>query len=193
MGRIYQIFLQGLVIALPVSVTSYLLYWLVGGFEGLFSSIAKYILGKDLYLPGLGIIFTLIFVFCVGLLVNTYFLGRLIKKILDWLEKLPIIKSIYGPLRDIMGLFDNSQHANKRVVLVEEADNSYRIGLVTREKFDDLHKDLSIPGLVAVYFPLSYMFGGVTKLISKDQVKEIDIPVDQALKLALTGWVKTED
>jgi uncharacterized membrane protein len=34
------------------------------------------------------------------------------------------------------------------------------------------------------------MLGGVTVLIEKDKVQKVDIPVDQALKLSVTAWIK---
>jgi uncharacterized membrane protein len=63
------------------------------------------------------------------------------------------------------------------------------LGLVTREELEEL------PGtnLIPVYIPLSYMLGGFTILIEKDKVKKVDIPVDQALKLSLTAWIKVKD
>lgn len=45
--------------------------------------------------------------------------------------------------------------------------------------------------LVAVYFPLSYMLGGVTVYLPKTAVEHIDMPVEAAMRLALTGGMAT--
>jgi uncharacterized membrane protein len=63
------------------------------------------------------------------------------------------------------------------------------LGLVTREELDELPEN----NLIAVYIPLSYMLGGFTVLIEKDKVTKVDIPVDQALKLSVTAWIKARD
>jgi uncharacterized membrane protein len=36
------------------------------------------------------------------------------------------------------------------------------------------------------------MLGGLTLLVKKDLVTPLDIPVDQALKLSVTAWVKAK-
>ena len=81
----------------------------------------------------------------------------------------------------------------KKVVLVKHPQLGFEcIGLVTREEFDDLPIGIVSPNIVAVYIPLSYMLGGVTALIPKSEVKEVDIPVERAIKLAITGWIKAD-
>jgi hypothetical protein len=39
---------------------------------------------------------------------------------------------------------------------------------------------------------MSYGMGGYTILIDKNLVKTTDIPVDKAMSLALTAWIKTD-
>ena len=75
------------------------------------------------------------------------------------------------------------------MVLVPLSDGIEVLGLVTREDLEEL------PGsqLVSVYVPLSYMLGGITILVSKDKVKKVDMPVDMALKLAVTAWIKAPE
>lgn len=63
------------------------------------------------------------------------------------------------------------------------------LGLVTREGIEEL------PGeeKVAVYVPFSYMLGGMTYIVSRDKIRNINIPVDQALKLSVTAWIKASE
>jgi uncharacterized membrane protein len=78
----------------------------------------------------------------------------------------------------------------QRVVLVPlESLGVNALGIVTREQLDELPGS----GLVSVYIPLSYMLGGITILIEKEKIKKVDIPVDQALKLSVTAWIKAPD
>ena len=60
------------------------------------------------------------------------------------------------------------------------------MGLVTREGLDEVRR----PDLISVYLPFSYMLGGMTILVAADKVKKVDLPVDQALKLSVTAWIK---
>lgn len=191
MKYINQIFFKGLIVVLPITLTFYLLIWASYKIETLFGSAVELLVGQWLYIPGLGIAVTVIFIFLVGLLVNNYITGRFFKWLSSTLEKVPLIKVIYNPLKDLMALLPGkSSDKNKpqRVVLVP-LGNVQTLGLVTREELDEL------PGtnLISVYIPLSYMLGGITVLIEKDKVKKVDMPVDQALKLSVTAWIKASD
>jgi uncharacterized membrane protein len=193
MKHLNQIFFQGLIVVMPITLTFYLLYWASANLESLFSPMLEMVLGKELYIPGFGILLTVIFVFCVGLLVNNFLIGRIVTWLTRGLEKVPLIKIIYNPLRDLMALLpgrSGTESKAQRVVLVPmEGLGLNALGLVTREDLDEL------PGkdLISVYVPLSYMLGGVTVLIERDKVIKVDIPVDQALKLSVTAWIKARD
>lgn len=193
MKYINQIFFKGLIVVLPITLTFYLLFWASVKIESLFGSVIEWLVGQWLYIPGLGIVVTLIFIFLVGLLVNNYFTGRFFSWLTRSLERVPLIKVIYNPLKDLMALLPgrSSEKSNpQRVVLVPMPGMGVDVlGLVTREELDEL------PGsnLISVYIPLSYMLGGITVLIEKDKVKKVDIPVDQALKLSVTAWIKAKE
>jgi uncharacterized membrane protein len=193
MKQINQIFFKGLIVVLPITLTFYLLIWASYKIESLFGSALEYLIGQWLYIPGLGIIVTLVFIFLVGLLVSNYLGSKIFSWITDTLERVPLIKAIYNPLKDLMALIPGrSSEKNKpqRVVLVPlEAMGVQALGLVTREELDELPGS----GLISVYVPLSYMLGGITILIEKEKVKKVDIPVDQALKLSVTAWIKASD
>jgi hypothetical protein len=153
---------------------------------------------KDSYIPGLGLLTTLIIIFIFGLIL-THFLSKSIwEQIENRLTQVPLIKALYSPLKDLMGLFSSDgQKDLKSVVMVELQEGSHVIGLVTRDHFEDV-PGTQEPGLkskfdekVAVYIPLSYALGGFTILIDKSKIKKINIPVEKALSLAITGWVKS--
>jgi uncharacterized membrane protein len=193
MKQINQIFFKGLIVVLPITLTFYLLIWASYKIESLFGSTLELIIGQWLYIPGLGIVVSLILIFLVGLLVNNYITGRFFKWLTNTLEKVPLIKVIYNPLKDLMALIpgrSSDKTKPQRVVLVPfEPMGVKALGIVTREDLDELPG----LGLISVYIPLSYMLGGITVLIEKEKVKIVDIPVDQALKLSVTAWIKAQD
>jgi uncharacterized membrane protein len=190
MKYINQLFFKGLIVVLPITLTFYLLIWASYKIESLFASSLQYLIGQWLYIPGLGIVVSFVFILLVGLLVNNYITGRFFHWLSNTLEKVPLIKVIYNPLKDLMALIpgrSSDKNRPQRVVLVPlPGMGVHALGLVTREDLEEL------PGtnLIPVYIPLSYMLGGITVLIEKDQVKKVDMPVDQALKLSVTAWIK---
>lgn len=193
MKQINQIFFKGLIVVLPITLTFYLLFWASVKIETLFGSILQLLFGRELYIPGLGIVVTLLFVFLVGLLVSNFITGRLFTWLTDVLEKVPLIKVIYNPLKDLMALIpgrSSNKNRPQRVVLVPfEQLGVQALGLVTREELEELNNNK----LISVYIPLSYMLGGVTVFVERDKVQKVDMPVDQALKLSVTAWIKAPE
>lgn len=192
MRHLNQIFFKGLIVVLPITLTFYLLFWASVKIESLFGSSLEWLLGKELYIPGLGIVVTVLFILIVGLLVDNYFTARFFNWFTKILERVPLIKAIYNPLKDLMALIPGGSRAKtkpQRVVLVPLPGVGVQaLGLVTREELEEL------PGknLVSVYIPLSYMLGGITVLIEREKVQKVDMAVDQALKLSVTAWIKAE-
>lgn len=193
MKYLNQIFFKGLIVVLPITLTFYLLIWASMNVESIFGSGLEMLLGQKIYFPGLGIIVTVIFIFLVGLLVNNYITGRFFGWLTQLLEKVPLIKAIYNPLKDLMALIpgrNSEKNKPQKVVLVNlEHLGMEVLGLVTREELEEL------PGenKVTVYVPFSYMLGGMTLIVGKDKIRKVDIPVDQALKLSVTAWIKASD
>ena len=193
MKYLNQIFFKGLIVVLPITLTFYLLFWASINIEALFGSGLRIFLGQDLYIPGSGIVLTILFIFFIGFLVNNYITGRFFAWLTRSLEKIPLIKVIYNPLKDLMALIpgrSNNKDKPQRVVLVQLEHIGVEVmGLVTREDLDEI-KDNS---KVTVYVPFSYMLGGMTLIVPKDKVRKVDMAVDQALKLSVTAWIKSNE
>jgi uncharacterized membrane protein len=134
----------------------------------------------------------LIFVF--GLLLNNLLTAKLFLTIENKITQVPFIKAIYSPLRDLMNLFNKSNNQGmKGVVMVKMGPSgATALGIVTRENFKDLPLGDLSKDKIAVYFPLSYGLGGMTFMIPRDMITPIDMPLERAMSLAITGWVKAD-
>ncbi len=196
MKQIQKIFVSGLISFLPIAVTIYVVYAGVVIVENLLGGLVRRILPPDAYYPGFGFLATIIFIFILGFLLNNFVTAGLFRKIQEKLTEVPLIKVVYSPLRDLMHLFSNGEHQSqmKKVVLVSIAEGKQVLGLVTRENFSDLGLSFAVANTkVSVYIPMSYGLGGYTLLIDKSQLEQVNIPVEKAMSLALTGWIKTDD
>ncbi len=191
MDAFYRLFIKGLITVLPISLTLYLLFWITARVDAIFGTPIANLMGEH-YIPGIGLVIGFLGILLVGVSVNNF----ISKHFLDWLEKriqsVPFVKTIYNPLRDVMNLFGaEASDKMKRVVLVELVAGSglKSIGLVTRDRFQDLPQD-QFRDLIAVFIPYSYALGGFTLLVPKSQIIEVDIPVEKAMQLAITAWVQ---
>ena len=194
MKLVNKLFWKGLIVVLPVTISIYIFISVFSKAENLFGNWIKDMIGPNYYIPGLGILLTLFLIILVGILVSNFLTGSIINLFINQFERTPFIKAIYNPLRDLMSLFGGAgQDKMKKVVLVKFDHLGFEtIGLVTREEFDDIPMANFEEQSVAVYIPMSYMLGGFTGVFPRSAVREVNMPVEKALKLAITGWIKID-
>ncbi|WP_293749745.1 DUF502 domain-containing protein [uncultured Paraglaciecola sp.] len=180
--KISLLMVQGLLALLPISLTLYFLIWLVTTIENSLTPLIP----ENLYFPGLGLVFGLIILVLVGLAVNAYVVRVVIRWSGKIFERIPIIKTIYGAIQDAVNIVNSGkQQKMQSVVSVKITDSIHLIGFVTshegaQELFSNEQK-------LGVYIPLSYQIGGYTLYIDKDQLTPLDIDVETAMRIALTG------
>jgi uncharacterized membrane protein len=195
MSSFNKIFFRGLITLLPIAITIYVVYSAIIILDGLLGALLRVALPESIYFPGLGFILILFLIYMFGLLLNNFVTGRILAGLEKSLTEVPFIKAIYSPLRDLMNLFskkDNHQMGSVVMVRVGEAGVMI-LGLMTRDSFEDLKiKGEIVNGKIAVYFPLSYGLGGYTALVPLHLVEKIDLPVETAMRMAITGWVHTD-
>jgi uncharacterized membrane protein len=193
MASINKVFFRGLITLLPITLTVYILYSAIIILENLLGSFLRILLPT--YIPGLGLLLTLVLIYMFGLLLNNYLTGRLLMSLEERLTRVPFLKAVYSPLRDLMNLFSQKDPKEMgKVVLVTIGTTGIRmLGIVTRETFSDLPLGQLAQDKVTVYVPFSYGLGGYTLLVEKSQITEVNIPIEKAMSLAITGWVKTDN
>lgn len=194
MSRLQKIFISGLVAFLPIALSIYVLTAGVALIENLFGNFLRRILPEGTYIPGFGFLATLGFILLLGFLVDNFVTATFFNRIQEKLREVPLIKIIYSPLRDLMNLFAKGQQEQtmQKVVLVHFTKSHSVLGLVTRESFHDLDLKMQVSAdKIAVYIPMSYGLGGYTVLVNKAEVEAVDMPIEKAMSLALTGWIKT--
>lgn len=193
MKHLTRTFLTGLVTVLPVVATVYLLVWLAVTAESLLGGLMRLVLPQALYRPGLGVALGVVVVFLIGLAMRTW----VARKVFAWAEgvlfRLPLVKSVYGALRDFFAFLTASKEQGlQQVVLVRLGDTDLRlVGFLTRSDLSDLPAGLGDPGRVAVYLPMSYQIGGYTVLAPREAVQPVAMPLEQAMRFALTAGLST--
>ncbi|MDZ7924197.1 MAG: DUF502 domain-containing protein [Marinagarivorans sp.] len=186
MKSIVNIFLKGLVFALPLVITFGLVYWLFTKAENLFKIPLQWVLPEGAYITGMGVISALLVVFLLGLLVQAYVLKHFFTFLQSMVGRIPLIKTLYSTAQDFMALFAGGKEKTMQsVVSITLDSNIHLIGFVTNDCVD-LGDD---KGLVAVYFPMSYQVGGYTLLLPRERCKPVDMPAKFAMQQVLTAHV----
>jgi len=132
-------------------------------------------------------------VLLVGVLVNAYVVRSLLRQGEALLARIPIVKTIFGALKDITAFLPAGGKARdlKRVV-VWRMGSARLIGFVTEEQTHPRLFGTDAPELVAVYFPMSYQIGGYTLYLHKEDLYETDLSVEEAMRLVLIGGVSSQ-
>ncbi len=190
MSYLWKNVFKGLATVLPVALTLYLIYWLGLNIEkGLHPAITSFV-PEEHYLPGMGLVAGVVLLFFIGLAVNAWVVRQLIWLVEKLLERIPLVKSIYGSLHDFMDYFaaGKSRGGLKQVVLVNFG-GARLIGFLTRDQIEDI-PGLSAPAgddIVAVYMPLSYQIGGYTLYIPRSQIELVNMSMEDAMRRVLTA------
>jgi uncharacterized membrane protein len=97
------------------------------------------------------------------------------------------VKYIYTSVKDFFEAFAGNKRKFHKAVLVNiQSNDVWQIGFVTDENASEFGMD----GFVTVYVPLSYSFAGITYILPKTRVKQIDnVSAGDALKYTLSGGI----
>lgn len=187
LGKLRNALLRGLVVVLPVTLTTWLLWWIGSSLETLLRWPLEILLPVGIYRPGMGIAASLVVLVTAGLLVNAFLVRRLFAAWERLMDRIPLVKSIYGAVRDFVQMLPADRRRElQRVVLVRVGDVS-AIGFVTRDDASELGLGAGMEGSVAVYFPMSYQIGGYTLMVPRERLQPLDLPVETAMRVVLTG------
>ena len=181
MKTIVKYFLRGLLICVPILVTVFILLWAFTSLDKVF----RILLRRDV--PGLGILAAISVIFLIGLLASN-FMGR---KLFGFVEKiftkLPLVKLLYGSIKDIVEAFagEDKKFDKPVVVSLTGGDGPKVAGFITSESLENFGMD----DYAAVYLPQSYNFAGNVLLFKKDSIKPLDIDSSKAMSFIVSGGV----
>jgi uncharacterized membrane protein len=191
MKYLSKTFLTGLITILPIVLTLYLVYVLIVSMESALGTVLRQLLPEHWYLPGMGVVTGLLTVLAIGILMHAYVVRWFFSQAEGLVYHVPVIKNIYGSIRDFFDYFAPSREREfEQVVAVTLADTGMEaIGFVTQALPERLPEGLGNGDSVLVYLPMSYMIGGYTLLVPRSAVRPLDIGMEEALRFTLTGGV----
>jgi len=181
--------MRGLVVVLPIGFTIWLLWWIGSTMETLLQRFILLVVPPEHYLPGMGILAALLLLLAAGTLFNALIVQSALAAWERFLDRIPVVKTIYGATRDFVKLLPTGKRSELRRVVLARFGEARVIGFVTQDDASELGIVEPQEGLVAVYFPMSYQIGGYTALLPRSRIEPLDIPVEAAMRLVLTGGI----
>jgi len=187
-------FITGLLIWIPVVITAWVLNLLVSTMDQTLLLLPEQWQTKQLlgvHIPGMGVIITLIVVFVTGLLAAN-FIGRRVVSVWDGiLTRIPVVKSIYGGVKQVSDtLFSSTGQAFRKALLVQyPREGAWTVAFLTGTPGGDVVNHLH-GEYVSVYVPTTpNPTSGFFLIFRRSDVIELDMSVDDALKYIVSMGV----
>jgi len=190
-------FITGLLIWVPLGITLWVLDLLIGTMDQSLTVLPVQWQPEawmGVRIPGLGVILTLVVIVLTGVFAANFF-GQ---KLIDWTEalvaRIPVVKTIYGSVKQVSDtLLSGNGHAFRKVLLVRYP-HPQAWSLAFQTNVPDEVARLLPDEHVAVFIPTTPSpVNGFYFYVKKSEVVELDVPVDRALKYIISmGVVSSE-
>lgn len=194
MKLLYQYFFRGLLAALPLGMTVYLLYLFLSWMEGFAMWWVRPIIG-EFYIPGLGLLLGIAGIVLLGFLISNERALKYLSLIELPFTSLPVIKSVYSSLKSFADYFaPNKQGPTQQVVSLRiPGQEMEMVGLVTRQGTEGLPTGFLQGDRVAVYLPMGYMIGGYTVFVPREWLSPVNMSVEEAMRSSLFAWMANSE
>ncbi len=192
----------GLLVWLPLTITIWVLSWLLGVLDGVFASllsVTQVVLPQSTHehiealrrVPGLGVV-----VVGIVLLLSGVFAANVLGQwwLRQWdglMVRIPIVKSIYSSVKQVSDtLFSSSGNAFREAVLVQyPRQGSWTIAFVTGKPGGEVARNLA-GDYVSVYVPTTpNPTSGFFLMMPRADIHALKMSVDEALKYVISMGV----
>lgn len=202
LGGLRASFLTGLVVVLPIGLTIYLVYTVVGWIDSWIlplipfgwqpDQVVEYYVGPNANFPtrGLGVIVFLVFTVIIGWIAKGLIGRSILAQTEALVDRMPVVRSVYGGFKQITEtFFAKSEKSFDKTCLVEfPRPGSWAVGFVaTTAKGEIAEKLPSDKKMIAVFLALTPLTSGILLYVPEEDVILLDMKADEAVKLIVSA------
>jgi uncharacterized membrane protein len=197
-GKARESFISGLILALPVLITLLIIDIVSGWAFSIVNPIvrstnlAQYTGNIEIIAQLIAVLMAVIFLTVIGYLSNYRLSNQIRSTSAQVVKEVPLFGTVYTTVKQISSTFTGDNDQFKKTVLVEfPKDGLYSLGLVTSEAPKDV-EEAAADGeeMQSVFLPLSpNPTMGNLIMVEKDKYQELDMSVQQGMKLLLTSGI----
>jgi uncharacterized membrane protein len=193
-SRIRTYFLTGLVVAGPVLITAWLIWWFVNWVDGVVRPFIPVAYRPETYLPvnvpGTGLIIAFVALTLLGFLTANLVGRKLVELGEELLHRMPIVRPIYKSLKQIFEtLFAKSGSSFRRVGLVEfPGPGMWSLVFLSQPPSSDIAAVLPGEEYVSAFMPCTpNPTTGFFFYVRRREVLDLDISVEAAATLLMSA------
>ena len=196
-ARFRRYFLAGILVTSPILITAYVT-WLIVTFvdtqvAGMLPESLDFTTKLPHQIPGIGLVISIIAITFIGA-ITPGFIGRTLLKAGERiLNKMPVIRSIYGAIKQIMEtVMSTNSDSFREVVLVEYPRKGiWVIGFVTGETKGEV-QSLTKDKVINIFVPTTpNPTSGFLLFIPQKDLVYMDMKVEDAVKMVISGGIVT--
>jgi uncharacterized membrane protein len=196
-ARLRTYFLTGIIVTAPIAITIFLVWQFITFLDSSVGGFVPRQYNPETYLPfgipGIGLIIMLAFLTLVGF-VTAGFAGRtLVRTGERLLSRMPIVRSVYGTLKQIFEtVLNQSSRSFREVVLVEYPRRGIgAIGFVTGPTRGEI-QDRTDEDLVNIFLPTTpNPTSGFLLFVPRKDLIHLDMTVEEGIKMLISGGIVT--
>jgi len=196
--RIRRHLIAGLIVIAPITATLFVLWWIFRALDGLlgrflYPGLARFVPWIEL-LPGLGLIALVLLLIVVGWITERAVGGRAVAAWHSMLERFPLTRRIYGAANSIVRtVFGKERRPFEKVVLIEfPSAGRWSLGFLAAPAPAIIRQ--SVPNSVSVFVPTTpNPTTGFMVMVDRGKIVELDMTIDQAFTMILSGGAVTPE
>jgi len=193
--RLRNYLFAGIIVTAPIGLTVYLTVLVIQFVDARVEVLIPPRYNPETYLPfgipGLGLVLMLVFLALVGFVATNVFGRILIHTGERIVARMPVVRSVYGGLKQVFEtVLRQSSTAFRQVVLVEYPRRGiWAIAFLTSETEGEVQRRTT-DRLVSVFLPTTpNPTSGFLLLVPKEDVIYLDMTVEEAAKMIISGGV----
>lgn len=196
-ARMRNYFLTGILVTAPISLTFYLAWLFINFVDGQVKPLIPAQYHPENYLPfgipGLGLVVVIVTLTLIGALTAGY-LGRLIVRLYEGiLNQMPVIRSVYGALKQILEtVLAQQSQAFREAVLVEYPRRGiWAIAFITGTTEGEV-QNITEEECINIFLPTTpNPTSGFLLFVPKKELIPLSMTVEEAIKMVISGGIVT--
>jgi uncharacterized membrane protein len=195
---------RGLLLILPLAITA----WVIQLLFGLVSRHATPRLQRMVEWAGIeapdgaigavsfsvaSVLITAILIYTIGVIGSNFTGRRWVRWFESWILRVPLVRNVYGPLRQLLDSFGSDRHENfSSVVLIQYPRTGlWTMGFVTTEK---RHSFGGEKPKIPVFLPTTpNPTSRWLVFVEEDDLLTLDLTVEESIKLIVSGGIVGPD
>jgi uncharacterized membrane protein len=179
---------------LPLGVTVLVINFLIETFDQVLILLPSAYRPDELlgyHIPGFGLLMTAVVILVTGIIAANYLGEKLVGFWEGLLSRIPLVRSIYSAVKQVTEAFVGSEQSFQKAYLIEyPRRGTWTLAFQTSTKTGEAQAKTGLNSVVNVFVPTTpNPTSGFFLMVSQDDLVPLDMSVEQALKMIISGGV----